>query len=90
MAKSCRDEAFCRLVKRKELLIFVVGLFTVTYGHGRLMDPPGRGSLWRFVDTNPLLNQHRDQIKPDYTDNGLNCGGLSYQTARAGLCGVLV
>ena len=71
-------------------LYFSLGLLSAAYGHGRLMDPPGRGSLWRFVDTNPLLSPYRDEIKPDYTDNGLNCGGLSYQTARAGKCGVTV
>ena len=23
-------------------------------GHGRMMNPPGRGSVWRVVDSNPL------------------------------------
>ena len=58
------------------------------HGHGRLMDPPGRGSMWRFVDSNPLLTPYKDQIEICYTDNGLNCGGLDYQVSQGGKCGV--
>ena len=57
-------------------------------GHGRLMDPPGRGSVWRFVDSNPLITPYSSIVNIDYTDQGLNCGGLSYQVSQGGKCGV--
>ena len=67
----------------------VLGLLATTVnGHGRLMEPPGRGSMWRFVDTNELLTPHKDKIQIAYTDNGLNCGGLDYQVSQGGKCGV--
>lgn len=34
-------------------------------GHGMLLDPPGRSSMWRFFPDQP----------PNYNDNGINCGG---------------
>ncbi|XP_075218163.1 uncharacterized protein LOC142322953 [Lycorma delicatula] len=48
-------------------------------GHGRLMDPPARNSMWRFGFPNPV----------NYNDNELYCGGyaVQYQQNR-GLCGV--
>lgn len=36
-------------------------------GHGRLMDPPARNSMWRFGFPNPV----------NYNDNELYCGGYS-------------
>lgn len=36
-------------------------------GHGRLMEPPSRNSMWRFGYPNPV----------DYNDNELFCGGYS-------------
>ena len=52
-------------------------MVNVIWGHGRLMDPPGRGTMWRFQSTNPLLQGHT--FIPNYTDNGNNCGGLGHQ-----------
>ncbi|XP_076458575.1 uncharacterized protein LOC143292274 [Babylonia areolata] len=50
-------------------------------GHGRLMDPPSRSSLWRLGFHNP----------PNYDDNQLFCGGFNLQWerygGRCGLCG---
>ncbi|XP_060528858.1 uncharacterized protein LOC132703549 [Cylas formicarius] len=50
-------------------------------GHGRLMDPPARNSMWRFGFPNPV----------NYNDNELYCGGYSVQWAQnggnCGLCG---
>lgn len=50
-------------------------------GHGRLMDPPSRSSMWRVGFSNPH----------NYDDNQLFCGGvnLQWQTfgGRCGLCG---
>lgn len=37
-------------------------------GHGMLMDPPGRSTMWRY---------NFDGVAPNYDDNGLNCGGFS-------------
>lgn len=36
-------------------------------GHGRMLDPPGRSSMWRLGFPTPK----------NYDDNGLNCGGRS-------------
>lgn len=36
-------------------------------GHGRLMDPPARNSMWRFGFPNPV----------NYNDNELFCGGYA-------------
>jgi hypothetical protein len=51
-------------------------------GHGRLMDPPSRGSLWRFpqfAEYNPPKN---------YDDNQLFCGGFKVQyKVNGGRCG---
>ena len=38
-------------------------------GHGRLMDPPARNSMWRFGFPNPV----------NYNDNELFCGGYAGQ-----------
>lgn len=50
-------------------------------GHGRLMDPPARNSMWRFGFPNPV----------NYNDNELFCGGYSVQWeqngGKCGLCG---
>ncbi|XP_071444516.1 uncharacterized protein [Hetaerina americana] len=50
-------------------------------GHGRLMDPPARNSMWRFGFPNPV----------NYNDNELFCGGYAVQweqnQGRCGLCG---
>lgn len=35
-------------------------------GHGRLIDPPGRSTMWRYGFSNP----------PNYNDNQLYCGGV--------------
>lgn len=39
---------------------------TVT-GHGMMLDPPARSSMWRLGFKTPT----------NYDDNGLNCGGRS-------------
>jgi len=44
-------------------------VFDETSGHGRVMEPAMRSSVWRlpeFADRNPPIN---------YSDNGLFCGG---------------
>ena len=47
-------------------------------GHGRLLDPPSRASMWRMGYDNP----------PDYNDNQGFCGGQDYQIAQGGKCGI--
>ncbi|KAL4707375.1 hypothetical protein ACJJTC_008560 [Scirpophaga incertulas] len=50
-------------------------------GHGRMMDPPARNSMWRFGFPNPV----------NYNDNELFCGGYAVQweqnEGRCGVCG---
>ncbi|KAJ8722408.1 hypothetical protein PYW07_003588 [Mythimna separata] len=50
-------------------------------GHGRLMDPPARNSMWRFGFPNPV----------NYNDNELFCGGYAVQweqnDGKCGVCG---
>lgn len=48
-------------------------------GHGRLMDPPARNSMWRFGYPNAV----------NYDDNELFCGGYAVQWEQnEGKCGV--
>jgi len=57
------------------LLALCVGLVA---GHGRLLEPPSRGSMWRFGFKNP----------PNYDDNQIWCGGFGAQKAAGYKCGV--
>ena len=70
------------------LILYFVELIGLVHGHGRLMSPPGRGTLWRYKDTNPLLADFASVIKSNYNDNENNCGGLSYQISQNYKCGV--
>jgi len=57
-------------------------LLDPTEGHGILLEPPGRSSLWRFDEFKHL------NPTPNYDDNGLNCGGLQVQHEQnQGKCG---
>ena len=51
------------------LLYFVLGMAAIlpltVRGHGRMMDPPSRNSMWRLGFPNPV----------NYNDNELYCGG---------------
>ncbi|XP_052820506.1 uncharacterized protein LOC128246356 [Mya arenaria] len=50
-------------------------------GHGRLIDPPSRSSMWRYGFKTP----------PNYDDNQMYCGGVQVQYeqngGRCGICG---
>ncbi|KAI4461636.1 hypothetical protein MML48_5g00000807 [Holotrichia oblita] len=60
-------------------LIILIRLIEWVYGHGRLMDPPARNSMWRFGFPNPV----------NYNDNELFCGGFAVQwTQNQGKCGL--
>lgn len=48
-------------------LIAVVALVEQTFGHGMLMDPPNRSSMWRFFPGYP----------ENYDDDGNYCGGMT-------------
>lgn len=48
------------------LSVGTVCLVGVVTGHGRLIDPPSRSSMWRYGYRNP----------PNYNDNQLYCGGV--------------
>ena len=39
----------------------------VVWGHGRLIEPPMRSSMWRYGFKTPK----------NYNDNELNCGGFA-------------
>merc|ERR1712018_117639 len=64
----------------KNLVVAVATLSLLPYvwGHGRLMDPPARNSMWRFGYINPI----------NYNDNEVFCGGVSHQFEKnGGRCG---
>ena len=64
----------------RRLLITMLGI-GLTDGHGRLMEPPARNSMWRFGFLNPV----------NYNDNELFCGGMDKQfnenDGECGICG---
>ncbi|OWF51842.1 hypothetical protein KP79_PYT05652 [Mizuhopecten yessoensis] len=69
---------------RLKILVFNILLSCAldsVYGHGRLIDPPSRSTMWRYGFSNP----------PNYNDNQLYCGGLQVQYeqngGKCGLCG---
>ncbi|XP_029641028.1 uncharacterized protein LOC115215838 [Octopus sinensis] len=60
-------------------LVFYAGLFLGVEGHGRLMDPPSRSSMWRLGFKTPV----------NYDDIELYCGGMAHQwTFNHGKCGI--
>ncbi|XP_056629828.1 uncharacterized protein LOC130440590 [Diorhabda sublineata] len=64
------------------LLLQIVSVACLVYqisGHGMMLDPPGRSSLWRFNSLAPV----------NYDDNQLFCGGYYVQhILNDGNCGV--
>jgi len=77
---------------RASLFRLILAFYALDYssepyarGHGRLMEPPSRSSLWRFREF--------DQYSPpkNYDDNELFCGGFKVQyglnKGRCGPCG---
>lgn len=60
------------------LMVLMCGLFHGVSGHGRMIEPASRNSMWRFNYKNPR----------NYNDMGLNCGGFTNQFERqGGRCG---
>ena len=58
------------------LLVVTVTLFHQCQGHGYLLDPPGRSSMWR-------VGAFKGLVIPNYNDMGLRCGG---SRVRSTLC----
>lgn len=52
------------------ILVFVVYLVKDISGHGMMLDPPGRSSMWRF----------NHSVTPNYRDNENFCGGAYVST----------
>ncbi|GBL98543.1 hypothetical protein AVEN_111652-1 [Araneus ventricosus] len=60
------------------IVIVVLHCTSLVSGHGRLVEPPSRSSMWRFGF----------KTKPNYNDNELFCGGYTVQWQRnGGKCG---
>lgn len=61
-----------------QILGFFVVLINQTHGHGMVLDPPNRSSLWRFDPTSPV----------NYEDDENYCGGFGMQwNTNGGKCG---
>jgi len=65
-------------------LVFIGAITTIfqvppASGHGRLLNPPSRASMWRVGFDTP----------PDYNDNQGFCGGFAHQfSVNGGKCGI--
>jgi len=55
--------------------------------HARLMEPPGRSSLY-LLPHDGNVKEFWDLVIPNYADNQLFCGGLSTEIANGYKCGV--
>ena len=55
--------------------------------HGRLMEPPGRSSLY-LLPNDEEVKSFWDVVIPNYADNQLFCGGLTTEIANGYKCGV--
>lgn len=65
----------------------VATLAATVSAHARLMEPPGRSSLYLFPN-DPDVKQFWDMVVPNYADNQLFCGGLSTEIENGYKCGV--
>ena len=62
----------------------IASVIACVSGHGRVVDPPARNSVWRYDKT--------ESYPKDYDDDMLNCGGFGTQwdsinNGRCGVCG---
>ncbi|CAB0035260.1 unnamed protein product [Trichogramma brassicae] len=72
------------LISFKSLLVVAVVLLldlAEIQGHGRLMDPVNRSSLFRIA-------KFKGKSPANYNDNEIWCGGRGFQEAQGGRCGV--
>ena len=75
------------MIRNPEKMKLVSGFLACVAAHGRLMEPPGRSSLYHFP-TDPDIAAEWDKIVPNYNDNQLFCGGFSVQVSNGYRCGV--
>ncbi|KFM73151.1 hypothetical protein X975_18720, partial [Stegodyphus mimosarum] len=75
----------CKMTSKQLLYTLFASFFVLLHltcpvsGHGRLVEPPSRSSMWRFGF----------KTKPNYNDNELFCGGYTVQWQRnGGKCGI--
>ncbi|CAF4878280.1 unnamed protein product [Pieris macdunnoughi] len=60
-------------------LLALSTLVVTVYGHGRVLQPPGRATMWRMGFKTPA----------NYDDTGVNCGGFDRQySVNDGKCGI--
>ena len=58
-----------QLIAYSSLMLTLLAAVTdVADGHGMLLDPPGRSSIWRVFPS--VLS-----VYDNYDDNAINCGG---------------
>lgn len=60
------------------IFILLANVANFCYGHGRLIEPPGRSTAWRVGF----------KTKINYNDHELFCGGMQRQQKNGGKCGV--
>ena len=65
----------------------VATLAATVSAHARLMEPPGRSSLYLFPN-DPDVKKFWNLVIPNYADNQLFCGGLSTEIENGYKCGV--
>lgn len=61
------------MIKLCGTILIALNIANLVKGHGRLMDPPARNSMWRFGFPNPV----------NYNDNELFCGGFAGTTLKS-------
>ena len=69
------------------ILVVVISLCCLldgVRGHGRLVDPPSRATMWRY-----LQNEFPEQPS-DYNDNQGFCGGASVSVAKRSMSSTAV
>lgn len=59
------------------VVLILVYTVDVCNAHGRLIDPPGRSTAWRYGFQTP----------PNYNDHELYCGGFARQQKNGEKCG---
>jgi len=68
----------CAIFLTTSLLVILSNVGFVS-GHGRLIEPPSRSTMWRYGF----------QTKPNYNDHELYCGGFTRQwRTNGGKCGI--
>ena len=63
-----RANSIANIVDYVVIILLTFGCFRECSGHGRLLEPPGRSSMWRYPEQFP-------NASANYQDHELNCGG---------------